>query len=82
MLFSVMATCWIVIQYKEHINDQQSMCFCLVNKALQDFDLALRGKKKRAKFLKEGKKKVLSVWASVISLTPNLMRFSLGQKSL
>ncbi|XP_066519943.1 probable ATP-dependent RNA helicase DDX27 [Hoplias malabaricus] len=31
-----------------------------MNKALQDFDLALRGKKKRAQFLKEGKKKVLS----------------------
>ncbi|KAG7478318.1 hypothetical protein MATL_G00079130 [Megalops atlanticus] len=29
-------------------------------KALQDFDLALRGKKKRAKFLKDGKKKELS----------------------
>lgn len=33
-----------------------------VSKALQEFDLALRGKKKRAQFLKEGKKKVLSVW--------------------
>ncbi|KAI1891038.1 hypothetical protein AGOR_G00159760 [Albula goreensis] len=32
----------------------------MVAKALQDFDLALRGKKKRAKFLKEGKKKELS----------------------
>ncbi|XP_076869963.1 putative ATP-dependent RNA helicase DDX27 isoform X2 [Brachyhypopomus gauderio] len=31
-----------------------------MTKALQDFDLALRGKKKRAQFLKEGKKKVLS----------------------
>ncbi|XP_062853558.1 probable ATP-dependent RNA helicase DDX27 [Trichomycterus rosablanca] len=31
-----------------------------MNKALQDFDLALRGKKKRAQFLKEGTKKVLS----------------------
>ncbi|XP_053355588.1 probable ATP-dependent RNA helicase DDX27 [Clarias gariepinus] len=31
-----------------------------MNKALQDFDLALRGKKKRAQFLKDGKKKVLS----------------------
>uniref|UniRef100_A0A3B4CHU0 RNA helicase n=1 Tax=Pygocentrus nattereri TaxID=42514 RepID=A0A3B4CHU0_PYGNA len=31
-----------------------------MSKALQDFDLALRGKKKRAQFLKEGKKKVLS----------------------
>uniref|UniRef100_A0A673J8K3 RNA helicase n=1 Tax=Sinocyclocheilus rhinocerous TaxID=307959 RepID=A0A673J8K3_9TELE len=29
-------------------------------KALQDFDLALRGKKKRAQFLKQGKKKVLT----------------------
>ncbi|XP_056129709.1 probable ATP-dependent RNA helicase DDX27 isoform X2 [Lampris incognitus] len=29
-------------------------------KALQDFDLALRGKKKREKFLKEGKKKPLT----------------------
>ncbi|KAJ8259277.1 hypothetical protein COCON_G00182890 [Conger conger] len=29
-------------------------------KALQDFDLALRGKKKRAKFLKDGNKKELS----------------------
>lgn len=38
------------------------MCACSVNKALQDFDMALRGKKKRAQFLKEGKKKVLSVW--------------------
>ncbi|XP_061688886.1 probable ATP-dependent RNA helicase DDX27 [Syngnathoides biaculeatus] len=28
-----------------------------VNKALQDFDLALRGKKKRDKFVKDGKKK-------------------------
>lgn len=41
------------------------MCSCLVSKALQDFDLALRGKKKRAQFLKEGKKKVLSVRTSV-----------------
>uniref|UniRef100_A0A4W4EWZ1 RNA helicase n=1 Tax=Electrophorus electricus TaxID=8005 RepID=A0A4W4EWZ1_ELEEL len=31
-----------------------------MSKALQDFDLALRGKKKRAQFLNEGKKKVLS----------------------
>lgn len=38
------------------------MCSDTVNKALQDFDLALRGKKKRAQFLKDGKKKVLSVW--------------------
>ncbi|XP_043088022.1 probable ATP-dependent RNA helicase DDX27 [Puntigrus tetrazona] len=30
-------------------------------KVLQDFDLALRGKKKRAQFLKEGKKKELTV---------------------
>ncbi|XP_051932252.1 probable ATP-dependent RNA helicase DDX27 [Hippocampus zosterae] len=28
-----------------------------INKALQDFDLALRGKKKRAKFMKDSKKK-------------------------
>jgi len=28
-----------------------------VSKALQEFDLALRGKKKREKFLKEGKKR-------------------------
>ncbi|XP_056607559.1 probable ATP-dependent RNA helicase DDX27 [Triplophysa dalaica] len=31
-----------------------------MSKALQDFDLALRGKKKRAQFLKQGKKKVLT----------------------
>lgn len=31
-----------------------------MSKALQDFDLALRGKKKRAQFLKENKKKVLT----------------------
>ncbi|XP_046893083.1 probable ATP-dependent RNA helicase DDX27 isoform X2 [Hypomesus transpacificus] len=31
-----------------------------MTKALQDFDLALRGKKKREKFIKEGKKKELS----------------------
>ncbi|KAG9276957.1 putative ATP-dependent RNA helicase DDX27 [Astyanax mexicanus] len=31
-----------------------------MNKALQDFDLALRGKKKRAQFLKDAKKKVMS----------------------
>ncbi|XP_073708121.1 probable ATP-dependent RNA helicase DDX27 [Garra rufa] len=31
-----------------------------MTKALQDFDLALRGKKKRAQFLKDGKKKVLT----------------------
>uniref|UniRef100_A0A671SFM0 RNA helicase n=1 Tax=Sinocyclocheilus anshuiensis TaxID=1608454 RepID=A0A671SFM0_9TELE len=31
-----------------------------VTKALQDFDLALRGKKKRAQFLKQGKKKELT----------------------
>uniref|UniRef100_A0A674BB44 RNA helicase n=1 Tax=Salmo trutta TaxID=8032 RepID=A0A674BB44_SALTR len=31
-----------------------------MTKALADFDLALRGKKKREKFIKEGKKKVLS----------------------
>ncbi|XP_023652566.2 probable ATP-dependent RNA helicase DDX27 isoform X1 [Paramormyrops kingsleyae] len=31
-----------------------------MKKALQDFDLALRGKKRREKFLKEGKKKTLS----------------------
>ncbi|KAK2857837.1 hypothetical protein Q7C36_005756 [Tachysurus vachellii] len=31
-----------------------------MSKALQDFDLALRGKKKRAQFLKDSKKKVLS----------------------
>ncbi|XP_046701552.1 probable ATP-dependent RNA helicase DDX27 [Silurus meridionalis] len=31
-----------------------------MSKALQDFDLALRGKKKRAQFLKDGKKKVLT----------------------
>lgn len=33
----------------------------IVAKALQDFDLALRGKKKRAQFLKQGKKKELTV---------------------
>ena len=33
----------------------------LVSKALQDFDLALRGKKKREKFLKDGKKKEMTV---------------------
>ena len=33
----------------------------LVSKALQDFDLALRGKKKREKFLKDGKRKELTV---------------------
>lgn len=38
----------------------------LVSQALQDFDLALRGKKKRAQFLKQGKKKVLTVWSSEI----------------
>lgn len=32
-----------------------------VSKALQEFDLALRGKKKRAKFLNDGKKKELTV---------------------
>lgn len=32
-----------------------------MSKALQEFDLALRGKKKRAKFLKDGKKKELTV---------------------
>lgn len=32
-----------------------------VSKALQEFDLALRGKKKRAKFVKDGKKKELTV---------------------
>uniref|UniRef100_A0A8C4ZMA0 RNA helicase n=1 Tax=Gadus morhua TaxID=8049 RepID=A0A8C4ZMA0_GADMO len=32
----------------------------LVSKALQDFDLALRGKKKREKFLKDGKKKEMT----------------------
>ncbi|KAK1796414.1 hypothetical protein P4O66_009462 [Electrophorus voltai] len=37
-----------------------------MSKALQDFDLALRGKKKRAQFLNEGKKKVLSVGASLL----------------
>ncbi|XP_057193113.1 probable ATP-dependent RNA helicase DDX27 [Triplophysa rosa] len=31
-----------------------------MSKALQDFDLALRGKKKRAQFLKQGKKKALT----------------------
>ncbi|XP_069371234.1 probable ATP-dependent RNA helicase DDX27 isoform X2 [Paralichthys olivaceus] len=31
-----------------------------VSKALQEFDIALRGKKKRQKFLKDGKKKVLT----------------------
>lgn len=32
--------------------------FCIsVSKALQDFDLALRGKKKREKFLKDNKRK-------------------------
>ncbi|KAK2889652.1 hypothetical protein Q8A67_015027 [Cirrhinus molitorella] len=31
-----------------------------MTKALQDFDFALRGKKKRAEFLKQGKKKVLT----------------------
>uniref|UniRef100_UPI003AAE2C18 probable ATP-dependent RNA helicase DDX27 n=1 Tax=Centroberyx gerrardi TaxID=166262 RepID=UPI003AAE2C18 len=31
-----------------------------MSKALQDFDLALRGKKKRDKFLKDGKKKELT----------------------
>ncbi|XP_016312571.1 probable ATP-dependent RNA helicase DDX27 [Sinocyclocheilus anshuiensis] len=34
--------------------------FVKVTKALQDFDLALRGKKKRAQFLKQGKKKELT----------------------
>lgn len=35
------------------------VCVCVhaVNKALQDFDLALRGKKKRAKFMKDSQKK-------------------------
>lgn len=32
-----------------------------VSKALQEFDLALRGKKKREKFLKNGKKELLTV---------------------
>ncbi|XP_061641500.1 probable ATP-dependent RNA helicase DDX27 [Phyllopteryx taeniolatus] len=32
-----------------------------VNKALQEFDLALRGKKKRDKFVKDGKKKAMTM---------------------
>ena len=32
-----------------------------MTKALQEFDLALRGTKKRQKFLKDGKKKELTV---------------------
>ncbi|XP_051986120.1 probable ATP-dependent RNA helicase DDX27 [Xyrauchen texanus] len=39
--------------HAERKNDRMS-------KALQDFDIALRGKKKRAEFLKQGKKKVLT----------------------
>lgn len=38
-----------------------------VSKALQEFDLALRGKKKRDKFLKDGKKKELTVPTFLIS---------------
>lgn len=34
------------------------VCFCIsVSKALQEFDVALRGKKKREKFLKDSKRK-------------------------
>ncbi|XP_061906447.1 probable ATP-dependent RNA helicase DDX27 [Entelurus aequoreus] len=33
---------------------------CRMSKALQEFDLALRGKKKRAKFLKDGRKKEMT----------------------
>lgn len=32
-----------------------------MSKALQEFDLAIRGKKKREKFLKDGRKKDLTV---------------------
>lgn len=32
-----------------------------MSKALQEFDLAIRGKKKREKFLKDGRKKELTV---------------------
>lgn len=35
-----------------------------VSKALQEFDFALRGKKKREKFVKDAKKKELSVRSS------------------
>ncbi|MCI4375260.1 hypothetical protein PGIGA_G00107320 [Pangasianodon gigas] len=45
---------------KEEKEMVQSEAQVMLSKALQDFDLALRGKKKRAQFLKEGKKKVLS----------------------
>lgn len=33
-----------------------------VSKALQEFDLALRGKKKREKFVKDGRRKELTVF--------------------
>lgn len=47
----------------------EALLFLPVKKALQDFDLALRGKKRREKFLKEGKKKALSVSAFCFFMT-------------
>lgn len=46
-----------VLQYSGNLSSSS-----LVSKALQEFDLALRGKKKRERFLKDGgKKKELTV---------------------
>lgn len=42
-----------------------------VSKALQEFDLALRGKKKREKFLKDGRKKELTVSIMIINWSIN-----------
>lgn len=54
---------------------QHCVSFCSVSKALQEFDLALRGKRKREKFLKDSKRKkeltvtrILSIsWSSLKS---------------
>lgn len=47
-----------------------------MSKALQEFDLALRGKKKRAKFLKDGKKKELTV--GIISTSQSVSQSACG----
>ncbi|XP_008400709.2 putative ATP-dependent RNA helicase DDX27 [Poecilia reticulata] len=49
-----------------------------MSKALQDFDLALRGKKKREKFLKDGKKKQLTVKSITDRSETNLILSSTG----
>lgn len=63
---------------------QRSVSLIAVSKALQEFDLALRGKRKREKFLKDSKRKkeltVRLIWSISWSSLKSLVSLSVLSK--